>query len=444
MKINKIFLCLCLIFCVNFSSYSDNTNDITTSLNIIEVLNYGIEEEVTNLLKNLPTTLKKEIYELLLERYKTALITETKIKLIDFFSRCKNLPEFVIDYLYEEAKKEPSDIRLFSSLLSFLGSQGKKREGSFLIRMLDSDNKKIAISAADALTKLEDKELITSVLERLKLSDTSEDKVLNDEIKSKLILFLAKTQAIEAKEYLREKLIDNLSTKYVIAYSMYALSKINDVDSIKLIEKKLSDPDAIIQEYAAYAISEIKSNEVISILKNMLRHNNEKVRIYACKGISNYKTEDNGKILLYKYKNDPSVNVKKEALKALILLGEVGISLLKKENLKFSPKELFVISETVAYNTEDSTVNFLIELYEKGNDEEKENIAKGLVGIKDKRIDPLIKKMLYSNNLSLRIGALKLISGINDSSLWEDVKNISKNDPNEGIRKAASHYLELR
>lgn len=446
---NKIVYFI-FIFATILKLYSiDNTSDTVKDelyINSIDILQYGIEEEVVKLLKILPDNLKNEIYTLLLDRYKTALLNETKIKLIDYFSNCKNIPDFILNYLYEESEKEPNDTRLFTTLLKFLGKVGKKREGLFLIKKLDSDNKMIAITAADAISNIKDREVITPLLERLKLADTNDDKILSDDIKSKLILFFGEIKAVEAKEYLRSKLEDTLSGRFVIAYSMFSLAKINDTDAIKLIEKRISDPDVLLQEYASYAISQFESNEVVPILKNMLRHNNEKVRINACKGIVLNKVSDADRILLYKYKNDPSPTVRKEALKSIVSLGSIGIKTLVSDNKKtvFSTPDLAVISETVSMSPDEDKLKFLIELYDNSDDEGKESITRGLVNCRDKRIDPLLKKILYSDKFQLRIGALKIISNINDSSLWNDVKEISENDKLEAMRKAAKRYLELR
>lgn len=444
-KINIILLFILPISLL----YSDNTSDVIENnkyKNYFEILEYGIEDEIVNFVKNLGAKPRNDLYPLLLQRYKDFLLNNSKVSLIDFFSNCENLPQNIIDYLYEQALSEPTDVQFYTSLLTFLGKKGQKREGLLLIETLDSENKLISISSADALSKMTDMELIDPLLSRLRLSDESDDKYLSDDIKSKIILSFGEMKAIGSVEYLKSQVEDLAANKYIVMYSMVSLAKIQDIASINIIENKLRSSDVKIQEYAAYALSLYKSSKIVPILKNMLKHNNENIRLYACQGIVLNKINDANKILLYKYKNDPAPIVKKEALKSLVALGDSGIKLLKEHigQNKIFPNDLFVISEITAMEPNDSNVSYLEELYEKSDDNEKEIIARGLTNCKNKKLDPIIKKILFSNNYLLRLGALRIIFNIKDSNLWTDVENISKNDTLEIVKNAAKKYLELR
>lgn len=444
----NIILILIFIFSISLL-FSDNTTDIIENnkyKNYLEILEYGIEDEIVSFVKILGSKPRNDLYPLLLNRYKEFLLNNTKNSMIDFFSSCENLPQNIVDYLYEEALTEPLDIQFYTSLLTFLGKKGQLREGLFLIEKLDSENKMISLSSADALSKMTNKELIEPLLNRLKLSDESDDKYLSDDIKSKIILSFGEMNAAGTVDYLKNKVEDVTTNKFIIMYSMVSLAKIHDLGSLKIIEKKLGHTEVKIQEYAAYALSLYKTGEIIPILKNMLKHNNENIRIYACQGVVLNKTYDANKILLYKYKNDPSSTVKKEALKSLIALGDAGIRLLKDYTgqKKITPADLFVISEMTAKEPNDSNVQYLEELYDKADDNEKETITRGLTNCKYKKLDSLLKKILYSENYLLRLGALKIIFNIKDSSLWTEIENISKNDKTDIVKNSAKKYLELR
>jgi len=444
----NIYVFLIFIFSISYL-YSDNTTDIIENnkyKNYLEILEYGIEDEIVSFVKILGIKPRNDIYPLLLQRYKEFLLNNAKTSLIEFFSNCENLPENIVNYLYEEALTEPSDIQFYTALLSFLGKKGQKREGLLLIEKLDSENKLISLTSADALSKMTNKELIEPLLNRLKLSDESDDKYLSDEIKSKIILSFGEMKAAGSVDYLKNQVEEVTANKFIVMYSMVSLSKIHDVGSINIIQKKLGSTDVKIQEYAAYALSLYKTNDIVPILKNMLKHNNENIRLYACQGIVLNKTNDANKILLYKYKNDPSTAVKKESLKSLIALDDNGIRVLKDHigQKKFSPIDLFVISEMTAKEPNDSNVSYLEELYDKSDDKEKEIITRGLTNCKYKKLDPLLKKILYSENYLLRLGALKIIFNIKDSGLWNDIEHISKNDSSEIVKNAAKKYLELK
>ena len=104
--IKKIFI-LFYLFIIIFYLVPDTTDDETNIPSVDkykEILTYGIEEEVTGILKNLGNSPGKEIYTLLSERYKEALLPDTKIELIRYFINCNNLPDNIITLLYEDRK----------------------------------------------------------------------------------------------------------------------------------------------------------------------------------------------------------------------------------------------------------------------------------------------------------------------------------------------------
>lgn len=444
MKQTIIFLFLLLFV---FQSQSDVTSDnIFSSKRITDVLKYGIESEVLYVIKELGNNPKPEIYTLLIDRYNDASIINTKTDLVRYFSRCENIPKEIIDLLYEEAKKEPDNLNFHSALIGFLGNKGMLREGLLLIEKLGNKNSLIQNAAAESLGNLKDAGIASYLLKRLEEADKDENKYLSNEIKSKLILCFGRLKAREAIPFLRNIVGNPIYDKFMVMYAMYSLAEIQDFDSIDIIIKNLNSEDVYIQEYAAYAISVFKDNRVVNVIRKMLRNNNEKIRIYACQGIVLNNDTISIEVLFYKFKNDSSELVRKEALKSLVYMKELGINMIKNfmKDKKFSIGDYFTLSEAVMKKPDQDNVNYLIYLFNMGSKEEKQAIINAVTYAGSNLLDPFIKVLLKSSDENIRGIAIKTIFQIKDSTLWNDVIELSKNDPSGIVKSFAKKYLELK
>lgn len=446
--IKKLFLFLCLFLYVFYLSpdATDDKKNMPSIEKYKEMLTYGIEEEVIKVLNYLGRNPGKEFYTILTERYKDSVLSSTKIALINYFSMCDNLPPEITSLLFEDAKKYPENLKLHTTLLGFLGKKGGKDEGFILIERLDSYDELVQNAAADALAEMNNQDVAAYILKRLDESDTDSEKYLSDNIKGKLILGLGKMKSKEAVGYLRKIIRDTSNDKFLIMYGMVSLAEMQDIESIKTIIENLDSEEVRIQEYAAYALSIFKSKEMTPVLNKMLKHNNEKIRIFACQGIVLNNNFESVNILYYKFKNDPSMKVQNEALKSLTYLGNNGINIIKnyiKDN-KFNDVQLYVISDAISSKPDDLNVNFLISIYDPLTDKKKEIIAKNVVKATSNKIDPMLIKLLKSNDQFVKVSAIRTVFNLKDSTLWNTVKELSENDPSELVKKTAKFYLDLK
>jgi HEAT repeat protein len=441
----KNFFIVLIIFVFSFQLFSaDTTGD---NFNKIEdVLNYGIESEVTSILRELGNNPKMDLYPKLVLRYQEARTNETKVNFVDFFANCNNLPDNVLDVLYNDASSDNLDKRYMSSLFNCLGKKGKVREGELLLSQLDKDDILIKNITTDAISKMKVPEMAKSLLTRLEESDTKEDKYLSPDIKGRLIVFFGENKSNEAITYLRKIISDKASDKFMIMNGMVSLLKIGDVDSIDIINQNLSNPELKIQEYAGYSISQFKNPKAVPILRKMLLHNNETVRYYACQGIFLNEDIESMPVLIYKYKNDPSKKVQQEALFTLVYFGINGIDKIKQimKGKKYSQDQLNIISIAVSKKPREDTVNYLLELYNSAEKKDKEIIARNIINATSNKVDPIIKLLLSSEDYQIRIGGIKAVYQIENSSLWNIVEDISKNDKVEIVKVNAKKYLNLK
>ena len=99
---NKKIIFLFFISFLLFNLFPDETDDtiqVPSLEKYKEILTFGIEEEVVNILNNFGNSPGSDIYTLISDRYKEALLPNTKIAIIRYFSKCTNLPDNIIAML---------------------------------------------------------------------------------------------------------------------------------------------------------------------------------------------------------------------------------------------------------------------------------------------------------------------------------------------------------
>ncbi|MCG8569863.1 MAG: hypothetical protein MJB14_06960, partial [Spirochaetes bacterium] len=449
-KIYCYTLITSLIIFVSFTLFAnDTTTDLsqgnTEEISVEDTLEYGIEGEVVALLKELSIHISPDMFVKLDKRYQSAMLDSTKTAFAQYYARCETIPQSTLDYLYADAQDEYIDQNLKKALYYTIAHHGSIREGNLLLKALDADNEILKKTAADALTKCKDQAIVEPILKRLEISDTSDDMFLESDLKSNLILTLGELGSDQASPYLRSVLEESTSEKAVIMYTMYALAKIGDHQSIHLIDEKLNSSEPRIQEYAAYAMSTFKSPDALPVLKKMLLHNNAKVRIYACQGLVLNQDHSTMDILIYKFKKDPANEVRKEALISMIHMGSAGLAEIKKlhEIKKFSGYYLGVIGQAVSKEPTAENVAFAIELYHEADKAGKEMLAKTIATSQSNVVDPFISLLLDSENYLLRLGGIKAVKLIKDSTLWPRIQSLADSDPVPSVRNNAKRMLDI-
>jgi hypothetical protein len=398
------------------------------------------------LLKDLGTNPKTDLYPKLLQRYSEALSTDTKIAFLDFFSACKNIPQNVIDTVYTDASSDLLEKRLENALLSCLGNIGKKREGLFLLKKLDGDDAFMKGIIADSISRMKVPELGAELLKRLEESEKNEDKYLQPEIKSKLILFFGENKSREAIGYLQKIVTDKSSDKYMKMYAMVSLLKIGDASSIRLIAANLSNEDVKIKEYASYSLSLFKNAETIPYLRSMLLDNDAIIRVYGCQGIALNEDYESIKAVLYKLKNDPEISVRNEALVTLVNLGSKGIDVTKEtfKGKKIPEGMLAYLSDSIAKKPSTSSVGYLVELFNNGDKKDKDVIVKYLYNATSNLLDPLVLSFLNSTDHVHRIIGIKIAYQIEQCSLWGKINDIANNDSVKMVKDNAKKIIDMK
>ena len=257
-SIMKKILAIVMIFCA-VSIFADVTDDVqsdTVSIQnnitvpndktepdgsdiIREILQFGIDSEVVGMLSELGNSPDNDILRTVLSRYESSNLVTTKVDFVKYFTKLKEAPQFVVDRLYQDASDDFVDKQLQIALLSCFGKIGGHREGQYMLRLVDSDDRMLSYTASQGLSDMKVPELVPDILARLKESDENEDRRLSNDVKSRLVLALAQSDSPEVLEYLRATANDIFADKFTVAYAMDALAKLGDTESIALLEQNL-------------------------------------------------------------------------------------------------------------------------------------------------------------------------------------------------------------
>ncbi|MBP5707011.1 MAG: HEAT repeat domain-containing protein [Spirochaetales bacterium] len=434
----------------NDISMPKDTTEPDVSDIIREILQFGIDREVVGMLSELGNSPDDDILRTVLARYESSNLVTTKVDFVKYFTKLQDAPQFVVDRLYQDASDDFVDKQLQVALLSCFGKIGGQREGQYMLRCIDSDDRMISYTASQGLSDMKVPELVPDILARLKESDEDEDRSLNNDIKSRLVLALGQSDTPEVLEYLRATANDIFADKYTVAYAMDSLAKLKDTESIPLMEQNLGHSEVKIQTSAAHSLSLFESPQVVPILNKMLLHNNETVRIYACDGLALNKDKSAVKSLSYKYRRDPSAKVKTAALNALVQMDGEGVAELRSifEKQKMSSGYLNGLTEAVARYPTSQNVAYLDELFtdavSKKDKKLIDAVANKIIYCTSNLADPIIDKMLDSDEYLIRMGAIKAIANMKDSTLLPRLQTIADNDSVRVVQDYAKKVLVIK
>ncbi len=433
----------------NISIPKDKTEPDGSDI-IREILQFGIDSEVVGMLSELGNSPDDDILRTVLARYESSNLVTTKVDFVKYFTKLKEAPQFVVDRLYQDASDDFVDKQLQIALLSCFGKIGGHREGQYMLRLVDSDDRMLSYTASQGLSDMKVPDLVPDILARLKESDENEDRRLSNDAKSRLVLALAQSNTPEVLEYLRGVANDIFADKFTVAYAMDALAKLGDTESISLLEQNLGHSEVKVQTSAAHSLSLFESPNVLPILNKMLLHNNENVRISACEGLALNKDKTAVKSLSYKYRRDPSAKVKTAALNALVQMDGEGVAELRQifDKQKMSSGYLNGLTEAVARYPTSQNVAYLNELYSDAvNKKDKkliEAIANKIIYCESNLADPIIDQMLDSEEYLIRMGAIKGIANMKDSTLIPRLQSIAENDTVKVVQDYAKKVLVIK
>ena len=279
-----------------------------------DTLRYGIESEITDLLRTLDSEKEGKFNEDILALFRSSRNNKMRTSILDFFSSLewKGAESDALDVV---AARDRNDQALVVSALSYLAQ----------IRS------KAALEYASAIMKDEDKKLLPGVIKLIGRAGgpAEEDILLNwmatdsatDDLKQSAMRALGDLGSRKAVEKLRKMAEDGLQGKANRMTACDALGKIGDPAAIPSLVTAANGDDPNVRSAAVAALASFRDADAVAAIQSALRDSVALVRIAACKACARLKLAEAVPAIIYKASNDPEKAVKTEAMKSLADLG---------------------------------------------------------------------------------------------------------------------------
>lgn len=317
-----------------------------------EVLKYGTEEEVLNILKELLIYDCTPLVDDLLNLIDTTYNVNIKINALTVLGDLEKEAKKIEPYLKKIIEDKFSNNSLLRIAIVDSGKLKLKSLEDDIYTIFTKkeyeEEKGIREACLQALGEIRSTKYMDKIYEFL--IDSKND----DELRSYAALYFSNFDKIDKKyiEKFNEMITDNAENTYVRRYLLFALSKIKDPSSYKYIKKSLESEDPYIQIYAAQAIKNYNKKDADKVLMQLLRSNNVNVRIEALKSLKELKAFDSLDIIVYKAIHDKNEKVRYAAYDAFLTIMENQKSINADDKLKDKIKFLLNYIKDYSKNKE--------------------------------------------------------------------------------------------
>ena len=452
------------IFCTVHSLFSDNNEEDTSSRSSEavkereedvktlfeerkEILAYGIESEVVELLKTLAeeenTKLSEDVYSLLTmslgeDVNKAIFAYFTAIHYTEAWDKATGILKNHEDYGRD----------LLLEVIEYLSIFEDKAFAKHLYPLVDHSNDSIASKALKTIgldQKSNKEKYIEDLLEKLDSDD------FPSQLKPEILLALGSMKADAARQKLETIVLDENEESTWRRYAADALGKIGNPESLQVLNDAYETDDVYLRSYILYAIGQYDTAESKAFLLKGLRDSFWRSRVVAAKALGELQYSEAVPILVYKAKNDPENKVKIEAIQALGAIGNAkaveelrDFYTSKKYSLEIRKSALLTLTN---HHTE-SSVNVFKEIIQKewGTNQSRPNILMETVKALSKQTSPALKEIfLLLLDHPHYIVTMLAIRGIQKNGFTElkgRIESLTEEGNSKPVRKTAADALE--
>ncbi len=319
-----IFIFLYLAIFINAEDKKSPKNTIKQQRT--EVIQYGIDSEIMELIKTLMkdnnSDYNKELFTLLKSTHNINL----ESKIIDLYSREKD--PLAVSFVFSEIK-DNYDLsnEILTQFISYISAYQTPDITKYFKTLIFHQDQSISNAAIDAIGKSKNEKYGKPLLDLLDNLSTPDPQKIH------LIGALGNlkyTKAVDSiSKYLTKDYTDNRSLKWK---ACSALGKIGSKKSLPVLSGLFSDSDPYLRNYAIEALQNFPSEQTEDLIIQGLRDSSWRVRVSAAKSLGKLKSRKAVPILIYKVKKDPDIkNVRNAAIESLgEIKGVEALSFLRK------------------------------------------------------------------------------------------------------------------
>ncbi|BCR19753.1 hypothetical protein BmHoA_00836 [Borrelia miyamotoi] len=421
---------------------SDFKNVNLNMKRVSDVISYGLDAQVIEIINSLKKSGDGEYNDLLEKRLQKTFNIVLKRSILDLFLSLKysggvDTANYILDNY--ESNKYPNDLINLSILyLKEFGNKASLKKT--LIDILENKEGNIAAIAAYYLGELSSPEYSKDMM------NVYDKYSGNDGVKSAILIAVGKSHAVDYENRFYEISVDSYENPSIKASAIRALSY--------FVPEKITENVGLYLQnnnnnyYVKAAILEALSRDISSkskeILQDFLRDSDENIRVSAVEAIKGHGDIASKEILIYKVKSDPSLKVRETSGKALIDIGS-GYEEIQNIMLDSIIENNFKL--TMFVYLLDKDVNFALSVALKLL--EKENINKPskiltdiamLLSARKGNFDDFYSRIINSQNINLMNFAVRGAVYNASSLLSGRLKEIKRTTSSGYLKKLLENY----
>lgn len=282
-----------------------------------EIIRYGLELDVVNLIKELKEKEDDRFSEDLVEAFFKAKTPTLKIAILDFFSN-RHLPllnDFVLQMLENLDDYKVSEI---NALLYYIGENQVKEAIPHILSIMENERFEFIENAINTLGKIGGQEQALALVEfyqNVTVDDDKKEVILKEAI----MRALENIAFSECLDFLFGVIEDENENVMVRSLAVSALSKIQNQDVFDKLVSLYSSSEPLIRVSSIRAISKFDSEDAKKLILEACKDAQYKVRLEAIKAI-NFSSNEVTEYLLYRAKSDPEMSIKTLSIEKLVPL----------------------------------------------------------------------------------------------------------------------------
>ena len=407
-----------------------------------DILRFGIDTEVISLINTLIEEKNDQFCPLVLEQASKALNQDLIAAAFRLFQAVeyKDAQDLAVSILNDyDLYSNP----VLSASMTYLEKDMSDEAAETILPLLKNEQAAISRIAVHALGLSGKKEYVQTLIDLLQDDD------FHSEVKTTVLISLGDLGSAEALDILTDIAQDTEEEKAWRWYACQSLGKIGAEESFPVIRALMGDPDPTLRSFAAEAVGSYKTKEAEEMLVDALRDSFWKVRVSAAEQLGERGSDSAVPSLIYKAKNDPENNVKKEAITALGKIGSrEGLEVLRELAGKKTTTPIIwahTVTVLVENDLKDSfpvLEKMLADEWDANNSYFFDYIAKLLSNSEGSFLEPIFGRFLDHDSMIIKIYGIRGIEKNKITSLRDRVEKLSEEGNPRPLRQAALSALE--
>lgn len=284
-----------------------------------EIIEYGLLEDILNLIKTLKEDKDLRFGGLLSLMFESSKSPEIRSAIFEFFSYIKDpsLKAAAEKVISENHEYKDTEVR---AAILYLRENDLKESAACLREIIKDENSPFVETAVAALGKLGNADDALFLAEYYKTVSFDEEKKALI-VRQNIMKAMEELDCSECWDFLLETAEDENENSIIRASAAAAIGKTGNEDALKVLTKLYEDSDPVLRAAAIKGISSFRNEEADALILQACKDPYYKVRLQAVQSAHESKNAKAVPFILYRAKTDPENTVRFAAIEALSELG---------------------------------------------------------------------------------------------------------------------------